>query len=107
MREDWSEGQKELKSTYASSKKDLLYAPHPTATTLKPNGGTRVIGSVLSGAALDAIERGTEYYGDTTITGKPFIALYAPIRGIESDAYKRGESFGEETIGAYYVGHPK
>jgi hypothetical protein len=65
-----------------------------TTNVPKPDGSGRAIGTVLSGAALEAIKAGKNYYGKVPILGTPYVTGYEPIKN-ESG----------ETIGIYYVGY--
>jgi hypothetical protein len=62
----------------------------------KPDGSGRAIGTVLAGPALEAIKRGSAYYGDVPILGVPYTTGYEPIKDTSGN-----------TIGVYYVGYKK
>jgi hypothetical protein len=62
----------------------------------KPDGSGRATGTVLDGAAHEAIKQGKAYYGDVPILGVPYTTGYEPIK-----------TSSGETIGVYYVGYKK
>jgi hypothetical protein len=68
------------------------------ATNVKKDDGSRAIGTLLDpkGKAIASIQKGTAFYGEVDILGKPYITGYEPIR----DASKN-------VIGIYYVGYMK
>ncbi len=67
------------------------------ATNVKNPDGSRGIGTKLAaGAAHDAVLRdGRRYQGGVTILGKPYLAIYEPIRNAQA-----------QTVGILFVGVP-
>jgi Cache 3/Cache 2 fusion domain len=59
-------------------------------------GGGRGLGTVLTGAPLEAIKAGNAYYGRASVLGTPYVSGYEPIR----------DALGA-TIGIYFVGYTK
>ena len=59
-------------------------------------GGGRGLGTILTGAPLESIKAGKEYYGKASVLGTPYVSGYEPIK----------DSSGA-TIGVYFVGYQK
>ena len=59
-------------------------------------GSGRGIGTILTGAPLEAIKAGNAYYGKTSILGTPYVSGYEPIKDASG-----------ATIGVYFVGYTK
>ena len=66
------------------------------STSVPKPDGSRAVGTVLAGPALEAIKAGKAYYGEVPILGTPYITGYEPIK----------DSSGTQ-IGVYYVGYKK
>jgi hypothetical protein len=64
------------------------------STSVPMPDGTRAVGTVLEGPALESIKAGKAYYGQVPILGRPYITGYEPIK----------DSSGAQ-IGIYYVGY--
>ncbi len=66
-------------------------------TTITDEKGERVIGTKLdsSGAAYQAVSKGSEYYGEATILGANYMTGYAPMY-----------DDSQQLIGVYFVGVP-
>ena len=59
-------------------------------------GAGRGLGTILTGAPLEAIKAGKAYYGKASILGTPYVSGYEPIRDVLG-----------ATIGVYFVGYTK
>ena len=59
-------------------------------------GSGRGLGTVLTGAPLEAIKAGNAYYGKASVLGTPYISGYVPIKDASG-----------VTIGVYFVGYQK
>ena len=59
-------------------------------------GAGRGLGTILTGAPLEAIQAGKAYYGKASILGTPYVSGYEPIRDVLG-----------ATIGVYFVGYTK
>lgn len=68
-----------------------------TLTTITDNKGNRVVGTDLDakGAAYQAIEKDTSYFGEAEILGVQYMTAYTPIHDSNN-----------QIIGIYYVGIP-
>jgi len=64
------------------------------STNVPKPDGSRAIGTVLEGPALESIKAGKSFYGQVPILGRPYITGYEPIK----------DSSGAQ-IGIYYVGY--
>jgi hypothetical protein len=64
------------------------------STSVPKPDGTRAMGTLLEGPALDSIRTGKAFYGQVPILGRPYITGYEPIR----------DGSGAQ-IGIYYVGY--
>jgi Cache 3/Cache 2 fusion domain len=64
------------------------------STSVPKPDGSRAMGTVLEGPALESIRTGKAFYGQVPILGRPYITGYEPIR----------DSSGAQ-IGIYYVGY--
>jgi hypothetical protein len=64
------------------------------STSVPKPDGSRAMGTLLEGPALESIRTGRAFYGQVPILGRPYITGYEPIRD-ESGAQ----------IGIYYVGY--
>jgi hypothetical protein len=64
------------------------------STSVPKADGSRAIGTVLEGPALESIKAGKPFYGQVPILGRPYITGYEPIT----------DSSGAQ-IGIYYVGY--
>ena len=62
----------------------------------KRMGSGRGLGTVLTGAPLEAIKTGNTYYGKASVLGTPYISGYVPIKDASG-----------ATIGVYFVGYTK
>src|SRR6476646_940027 len=62
----------------------------------KRMGSGRGLGTVLTGAPLEAIKASNTYYGKASILGTPYISGYEPIKDASG-----------ATIGVYFVGYTK
>lgn len=67
------------------------------STNVMKDGGKRAVGTVLDpqGPVIAAINKGSAYYGATTILGKKYFTAYEPIYASP-----------ENIVGVYYVGFP-
>ena len=65
-------------------------------TNVKKADGTRAVGTTLDpkGPVIEVIRKGSAYYGEATILGKPYMTAYEPIRDASANI-----------IGVYYVGY--
>jgi hypothetical protein len=59
-------------------------------------GAGRGLGTILTGAPLEAIKAGKAYYGKASILGTPYVSGYEPIKDVSG-----------ATIGVYFVGYTK
>jgi len=64
------------------------------STSVPMADGSRAMGTVLEGPALDSIKAGKAFYGQVPILGRPYITGYEPIK----------DGSGAQ-IGIYYVGY--
>jgi len=64
------------------------------STSVPKPDGSRAMGTLLEGPALDSIRTGKAFYGQVPILGRPYITGYEPIR----------DGSGSQ-IGIYYVGY--
>lgn len=64
------------------------------STSVPKPDGSRAMGTVLEGPALEAINAGKAFYGQVPILGRPYITGYEPIK----------DDSGAQ-IGIYYVGY--
>lgn len=64
------------------------------STSVPKPDGSRAMGTLLEGPALESIRSGKAFYGQVPILGRPYITGYEPIR----------DPSGAE-IGIYYVGY--
>jgi hypothetical protein len=64
------------------------------STSVPKPDGSRAMGTLLEGPALDSIRSGKAFYGQVPILGRPYITAYEPIR----------DASGAQ-IGIYYVGY--
>jgi hypothetical protein len=62
----------------------------------KRMGSGRGLGTVLTGAPLEAIKAGNAYYGKASVLGTPYVSGYEPIKDASG-----------ATIGVYFVGYTK
>ena len=68
------------------------------ATTVKKEDGSSAVGTALDGTnpAVAKLNNGETYYGDATVFGKAYVAVYEPVKDASG-----------AVIGAYFVGQPK
>ncbi|HQK94386.1 MAG TPA: Cache 3/Cache 2 fusion domain-containing protein, partial [Armatimonadota bacterium] len=68
------------------------------STNVKRNDGTRAVGTYIpvSSPVTQAVLRGETYRGIANVMGKPYVAVYEPLRGPAG-----------QVIGALYVGVPQ
>lgn len=64
------------------------------STSVPKPDGSRAMGTILEGPALESIRTGKAFYGQVPILGRPYITGYEPIR----------DASGTQ-IGIYYVGY--
>jgi hypothetical protein len=64
------------------------------STSVPKADGSRAMGTVLEGPALESIKAGRPFYGQVPILGRPYITGYEPIK----------DGSGAQ-IGIYYVGY--
>ena len=64
------------------------------STSVPKPDGSRAMGTLLEGPALDSLRTGKAFYGQVPILGRPYITGYEPIR----------DETGAQ-IGIYYVGY--
>jgi cache 3/cache 2 fusion protein/LTXXQ motif family protein len=64
------------------------------ATNVPKADGSRAIGTVLAGPALESIKTGKAYYGKAPILGTPYVTGYEPIKDTSG-----------AIIGVYFVGY--
>ena len=64
------------------------------STSVPKADGSRALGTVLEGPALESMKAGKAFYGQVPILGRPYITGYEPIK----------DSSGA-IIGIYYVGY--